>query len=340
MNFLSKLRKYAKIRTLVGLLVIGILFIVIGTFVLKAPKAEKLTAEATIDQIVEERFGDETSHTVYLSFTDANGVRHENIEYGAYDSAMKEGGTVTIEYEAENPEAISTPGGEFIPYVILAVGAIALIASVIFGVKAICTKSDDYNELNRVNTEKADSANVEAIKNSNEPTAEYYFHFTGKMNQSYIMETPQRTPVFEAICDKIGVVSDYEYTFKNHQTGAAKSCKVSHTVTQSNGIGMGFSIATASNFKIDGIKNWDHLGDLGYSIEPGIQGIKLNFDLYHYGVAVGHIEAAGANILNDDKQSKLGDVLPAKGLYKVTCRPSDVEGAFYACFSAARTELF
>lgn len=337
MNILSKLRKYAKIRTLIGLFLIGVLFLVIGTFALKAPKGEKLTAEATIDRIVEERFGDETNYTVYLSFTDANGVRHEDLEYGAYSSGMEEGGTVTIEYEAENPEAISTPDGEFIPYIILAVGAIALIASVILGIKAVKTSADDFNELDRV---KADPQQAEAIKNSNEPMSEYYFHFTGKMNQSYIMETPQRTPVFEAICDKIGVVSDYEYTFKNHQTGVSRPCKVSHTLTQSNGIGMGFSIATASAFKIEGKRNWDYLGELGYSIEPGIRGIKLNFDLYHYGVKVGNLEAAGVNILSDDKQYRLGDAIPGKGLYKVTCRPSDIEGAFFACFSAARTELF
>lgn len=340
MKFLSKLRKFAKIRTVIGLFLIGVLFLVLGTLALRAPKTEKLTAEATIDRIVEERFGGETTHTLYISYTDASGERHENIEFGAYSSGMKEGDTVEIEYEADNPETISSPNSGFIPYLIFAVGAIALIASILMGIKAVRTRSDEYNELNRVDQTKADAAQLEAIQNSNEPTNEYFFHFCGKLNQNYIMETPQRRAVYEAACDKIGVVSDYEYTFKNHQTGASKTCKVSHTVTQSNGVGMGFSIATASNFKIDGIKNWDHLGELGYSIEPGIKGIKLNFDLYHYGVAVGHLEAAGTNIISADKQHFLGDALPGKGLYKVTCRPSDIEGAFFACFSAARTELF
>lgn len=340
MNFLSKLRKYAKIRTVIGLFLVGALFLVLGTLAVRAPKTEKLTAEATIDRIVEERFGDETTHTLYISYTDANGERHENVEFGAYSSGMEEGGIVTIEYEKENPEAISSPNSGFIPYLILAVGAIALVASILLGIKAVRTSADDLNELNRVDRTKADPRKIDEIRNSNEPTCDYYFHFTGKLNQSYIMETPQRRAVFEAICDKIGVVSDYEYTFKNHQTGATKTCKVSHGVTQRETIGAGFNIATASNFKIDGKNNWDHLGELGYSIEPGIKGIKLNFDLYHYGVLVGRLEAAGTNIISDDKQHLLGDAIPGKGLYKVSCRPSDIEGAFFACFSAARTELF
>lgn len=45
MKFLSKLRKFAKIRTLIGLFLIGVLFLVLGTLALRAPKTEKLTAD-------------------------------------------------------------------------------------------------------------------------------------------------------------------------------------------------------------------------------------------------------------------------------------------------------
>lgn len=340
MNILAKIRKFSKLRSLLGFFLVGVLFLVIGILAVRAPKAETLTAEATIERIEEYREGEDTSYTVYLSFTDADGVLHEHLEYGGYSSGMQAGQTVTIEYEKEHPEAISSPNSGFLPYLILAVGAVSVMISVIFGIKAIRTSADEMNELDRVDLSKAAPEQVEAIRSSNEPTCEYYFHFTGKLNQSYIMETPQRSPVYEANCDKIGVVSPYVYTFKNRLTGEFRTCKVTHTVTHSNGIGANMDIVTASSFKIDEVSNWDYLGNLGYSIEPGLKGIKLNFDLYHYGVLVGHLEAAGVNILNDDKQYRLGDTIPGKGLYKVTCRASDVQGAFFACFSAARTELF
>ena len=83
-----------------------------------------------------------------------------------------------------------------------------------------------------------------------------------------------------------------------------------------------------------------YLADMGYSIEPKRSGIKLNFDVLHHGVPVAYLEAAGVNILNDDKKSLLGDKLTTTGLFKVSCRDSDLEGVFMACFCVSRAEFF
>ena len=192
--------------------------------------------------------------------------------------------------------------------------------------------------------EKAvDPSAAERIRNDSSPVNNYYFHWTGKLNQSYILETPEREAVYEAICDHIGVVTQYKFTFANRMTGESHEHKVSHTVTTRYGDSSGnmsFSVVSASKFKIDGINNWDYLDKLGYSIKPKRSGIKLNFDVLHYGVPVAYLEAAGVNILKDDSKSVLGDKLPGTGLYKVSCRESDLEGVFMACFCAARVEFF
>ena len=114
-------------------------------------------------------------------------------------------------------------------------------------------------------------------------------------------------------------------------------------MTKRYGSGSGsFSLSTvsASEFKIDDVNNWDYLAKLGYSVEPQRDGIKLNFDVLHYGVPVARLEAAGVNILKDDKKSVLGDKLPATGLFKVSCKDSDLEGVFAACFCVSRVEFY
>lgn len=339
MGFFTKLKKYAKVRTHAGFLLVGILFIVISTVIIFAPKGERLTAEATIQDIVSYQDFDEVQQKTIISFTDAEGKYHEGLEF-VYNTGMKIGDTVEIEYLVDDPECISSVGGDYIPYIILAVGAICAVVSLILLIKAIKTPSDDMNDFDKVDKSEIDESKLEEIRNNDEPLVEYYFHYTGKLNQSYIMETHGRQPIYEAVCDKVGVVKPYEVTFVNHLTGSSVSRKVTHTLTQSTGVGNNISITDSSSFKIDGVDNWDYLGKLGYSLEPHIEGLKINCDLLHYGIKVARIESAGANILKDGATNPLGDKLPGKGLYKVSCKTSDVEGAFMACFSLARVDFF
>ena len=172
----------------------------------------------------------------------------------------------------------------------------------------------------------------------------YYFHWTGKMNQSYVLETLERKPVFEAICDHIGVFTPYRYTFVNHITGNSEEHKVSHTVTTSSGNGIGdisFSTITSSKFKIDGVDIWEIIkNNYGYSLQPKRDGLKINYDILKDGAPIAYLEAAGTNILKDGANSKLGDKLPGRGLFKVSCEEADVEGVFNVCFCLARVESF
>ena len=171
---------------------------------------------------------------------------------------------------------------------------------------------------------------------------EYYFHWTGKMNQSYILETPERKAVFEAVCDHIGIFTSYRYTFLNRLTGDSKEHKVSHTVTQECGTGIGnmrFSEIVSSRFKIDGVDIWELIQKRGYSLQPRRDGLKVNFDILQNGAPIAYLEAAGANILKDGANSKLGDKLPGKGLFKVSCEESDIDGVFLVCFCLSRVDF-
>lgn len=343
MAFMDKLKKFTVVKSFIGFLLVGLIFTAIGAFIIFSPKSEKVTVEATIDRIEEYIEFGETQHRIYISYTDANGVKHENVPHGEYSSKMKEGDTLSVQYDVNDPECVSSTGGEFLPYVITGIGILCIVGSLVFGIKALKKPTSEYNQFDKVDKAAIDPITVEELENSTEPKNDYVFHFTGKLNQSYIMETATgRTPVFEAKCEKAPLIKPGKYTFVNHISMYSSEKEITNTVTKSYGNGggaMSYSIPVSSSFKINGVNNWIYLGEMGYSLEPHISGLKMCFDVLKYGVKVAYFESAGANALKDGATNPLGNI-PGVGIFKVNCRESDVEGVFTACFCASRVEFF
>lgn len=343
MKFWNTIRKIERIRFYLSLIAVGVLFTVVSCIVIAMPKPEFSSADGVIQRI--EPYNNpsgEELYVVYVSYTDESGNRHEEIRYPAYSSSMKEGDTVTVLYDPAAPEEIQAPGGEIVPYVLFVVGVIAIVAAVWMIAKG-AKKSESDSPFEDPAEKTFDPSLVAQIEQNDEPTREYYFHWTGKLNQSYILETPAREAVYEAICDHIGVLTPYRFTFADRRTGKTQEHKVSHTVTTRYGNGtdsLMFSVVSSSHFKIDDVENWRYLSGLGYSVEPEHRGIKLNFTVKHCGVPVAYLEAAGVNILKDNAKNPLGDKLPGQGLYKVSCKDSDVEAVFAACFCVSRVEFY
>ena len=343
-KFWNTLRKYEGLKFAVGLTLIGLFFVIISIVVIVKPSDvvyEK--TEATISLIDEVIIDDETEYQVYVTYTIA-GEKYKDIAFGNYDSKMKVGDKVEIEYDVDRPDRIQAPGSEGIIYIFLVIGIGALGFGIFSLVKTIKTSTDEMNEFDKVDLKEADEATIQSIMNNTEEKKEYYFHFTGKLNQSYIMETPDRTPIYEANCDKITALKPFTFTFKNCKTGESAVHQISHVTTIEVGSSNNVSdwknnIVTNSYFKIDGMNIWDYIGKLGYSLEPEFTGVKINFNIMHYGVNVARLEAAGTNVLNNDKDyGKLGD-LPTQGLYKVYCKDSDIDAVFLAAFTTSRVEF-
>lgn len=349
MKWMGILGKVERVKFYIGMFLVGLLFIGISAFVISRGPVERVSVEATITDIRTRQASEGEETYLIISYTDHNGVTYSDREFNGYTTGNQIGDKITLEYEKEHPENISSPGGEYIPYVFLAIGIIAVVLAVVLLVKGIREKSKNFYEVNDDSNSQAASdafmKNASApVTDDLEPEREYYFHFTGKMNQSYIMETPERAPMYTANCDKIAVFTPYEYTFTNMYSGASFSAKVTHTLTSrygtNHGNGLSTSVPTNSSFKINGVNCWEYLHKLGYAIAPSLSGIKLNFDIKKNGQTVARLEAAGTNIIRDDKQSKLGEVLPGPGLYKVFCKSADIEGVFMAAFIASRVEFF
>lgn len=166
----------------------------------------------------------------------------------------------------------------------------------------------------------------------------YVFHYTGKLNQSYVMKREDGSVVFEAICEKITLFRPTPYRFVDHARGGEEVRMISHTVTRSVG-DEGLSAAVSSFFKVDGEKVWSVISRQGYGYAARLRGITIRYDVTRNGQPAGTIEAAGTGVVNPKyKDSKLGQ-LPANGIYRISCAEEDTAGFFLLCFAFAKTQL-
>lgn len=220
------------------------------------------------------------------------------------------------------------------------VAGLVMIFFGVRGLKNVFTESlDDMNSFNKVDIKQATPEQIEQIRTSTSPVKEYYFHYCGKLNQSYILETPEREPIFEINCEKMGMVNDYVFTFKNCLTGEEETRNISHTITTSYGSD-DFQLVDKSYFNIDGENIWQFIGNMGYSAEPYLDPVAWSFKLKHYGIEVGDIKCAGTNILPQyEGKGGLRDVAMSSGLYRVYCRQEDIEAAAILAFTAHRIEI-
>lgn len=331
------IRKYKQLTFFFGLIIVGIFFTIIGVISLSQPKIEGIQVEAKIVDIIKEDMGTnadgytEFSYTVYVDYTDENGNVHNRIEYPRHEDDMVVGNTIMVEYDSSNPDKLILDNSLILNIIFIVVGLGATILSIVKIVSTI--KKKDINEFNKVDMSNVSTSKLESIKNSKEEEKEYYFHFTGTANQSYILETMDRNPIYEARCDKVGIVSKYKFTFINHLNGRETEHLVSHVISTSYD-----NFVASSNFKIDDVNVWDILGKEGYSLEPHFNGFKSYFDILHYGIKVAKIELAGTKSYKEGASSVLGDV-PIKGMFKVYAKNSDIDMVFLCAFILSKVDL-
>ena len=203
----------------------------------------------------------------------------------------------------------------------------------------IKTKSKDLDQFNRVDIDSISNEMIESVKNSNEETQEYYFHFCGKMNQSYVLETPERETIINMECLKFNPFKPYQFKFTNKLNLTVNNYTVSHTVTYSMG-SSGWSFPVKSTFKLNGENVFDVIAKNGYSINAKVEGLRLNFDIFKYGVKVASLNMGGANIAKANKSyGKMGNI-PTNGVYSVSARESDLDMVALIAFSVSRVEFF
>ena len=336
MGFFTAYRKFNAIWMAVILMVIGLLFAGVSGFVLLQPEAETVPVDVVITDITQTGAGEDISHTVLVSY-EVDGKTYET-ELNAYQSGWKVGDTLTCKYEVGHPENVSYGNGMILKIGILVIGLAALAAGIVLLFRNTRKTQKDYAQYNKLDESKIDPQKRAEIENSTEAPQDYIFHYTGTLNQSFVMKDAFGGEVFRADCDGIQLFKATDYDFVNLQTGEHAARKIGHTVTVTTGNGSVLFPAMSSSFKIDGRDCWSFLADLGYTMEFSLKGLRCHYEVKHLGVSVGSVETAGTEILNEKYAGNPLAKLPAKGLYRVSCRPGEAEGFFLICFCLSKTE--
>ena len=267
MKLLNIFKKAEQLRFAVILLAAGLLISIISAIILLAPDGSYAKVDAVISSIEQFGEGDDAEYSVTVTYT-VDGREYKS-ELGAYDSRWSEGDTIECEYNLDNHAVIRLNSGKLTAGILCAAGIAAVIIGVVQLVRGIKKPAESYSQYNRVDEQAVDPALADEVRSNNEPMNDYVFHFTGKLNQSYIMKDKFGTPVYESVCDGITLVKATPFTFRNLRTGASSEKMIGHTVTKSIGHGDNFSIPMSSAFAIDGKNNWDYLAEQGYGFDFG-----------------------------------------------------------------------
>ena len=342
MELMNKLKKFAGVRTAAGFMLVSLLICAISIFVITRPKEEFAETTAVITEIISEynASNDGYDYTVFVDYS-VGGTKYTHASLGAYDSSMKEGKEITIEYCVSDPERIQAVGSENIPYIIAAVAGIVFAVSTVCLVKAIKKPSEEYSQLDRVDVSSASEEEIKAVETSNETLKKYYFHFdSSKLKQGHVMENEAHDTVYEGKLLQFSLLGDSTYEFVNHVTSSSKQTMIGHVVTKSVGDGFA-SLPISSAFKIDGTNCWEYIGSHGFSLEYSLNGLKAHYEIFHWGVNVGCIDSTSAKLYEEDEAaaSKLITKLPATGFYRIMCRESDLDDVFFICFALTKAAL-
>lgn len=131
--------KIRKILIAVSEIAVALLFVVLSVYAIThSDDTVYRSTKATIVRIEEEydTLNEQYEHKVYVDY-ELDGVKWENIEYGAYDSSMKVGDTVKVIYDMKDPTSIQAEGSVNVPYIVGGVGLAFLAFGVFMLVKAI-----------------------------------------------------------------------------------------------------------------------------------------------------------------------------------------------------------
>lgn len=233
---------------------------------------------------------------------------------------------------SENPNTV-------LDIVFIAVGAVVMLFSAFMFVrtiKAIKKRKPLSEEEVKANEEKfhAGEPEIENMENT-----KLFFHFGGKMGQSYFIEDQNGNKRYECILKKFNPVGANTYDFTDIDHNFTKTLKIGKTLTQSASGGIMFAgDILSSRFKIDGVPCWDYLRQRGYEIKWYIlERPFARYELYKLGKLVAKITPC--NIKDPFNESSMNLLRMGQGIFRIEILDCRLEDAVMAAFIAARTDM-
>lgn len=233
---------------------------------------------------------------------------------------------------SENPNTI-------MDIAFIAIGAAIMALSLFFiirGVRQFKKQKPLSEEEVKANEEKlhAGEPKIANLKN-----AKFFFHFGGKMNQSYFVDDKEGKRRFEVKLVKFNPIGSNTYEFHDVDADFTKTLKVGKVLTQSADGGLPFVGDTlSSRFKIDGVQCWEYLRQRGYEIKWYIlERPFARYELYKLGKLVAKITPC--NVKDPWNEGSMNFLRMGSGVYRIEIVDCRLDDAVMAAFIASRTDM-
>ncbi len=312
---------------------VGIILIVFGVILLGFKSDKYLETKGVVTSVTEGFYDEDDGQQYDVDFTyTVDGKEYEGTFSGVTDD-YKEGDEIKVYYDPADP--LKTSNGKmppFIPPVMIALGAAAVVFGVFKTVKAF-KKSRELDE----SAGEFPKAAFEGFKSAPGVT-EYYYRFDGNgLKPGYILEDADRNVLYEGKMTKQALVGARPFEFVNHKNGITESHDVGHMVTQTYNEEV---FSARSYFKFDGENVWDVIHNRGIRISTNLRSKFPNviYEAAKDGAPFARIESTGMYVHEDDAaQHKINP--PAGGMYyRVWTNTSDFDTLFLTVFAISETD--
>jgi len=226
-----------------------------------------------------------------------------------------------------------------VDFALIGLGGIAVVASVLLMIKAVknIKNAKPLSEEEVKANEERLSADAPAVENVKD--VKLFFHFGGKMNQSYFVDDKQGNRVYECNLTKFNLIGASTYDFVDKSTGYVKTLKIGKTVTSESSGGLPFIGDTmTSRFKIDGVMCWDYLRERGLEIKHLLEGrTVIRYELAKLGKTIAKI--VPANVKDPFNEENVNFLRMGKGCYRLEIFDAKLDDVVMAAFIVAHTYM-
>ncbi len=283
---------------------------------------------ATIASITEEPgVGDDVEYTVMVGY-DVNGTHYEE-ELGSYSPSYKEGGTVKVKYDPNDPSRVVAAGKGPGIYMIV-IGALMVGYEIIAPI--VAKKRQKQLEEAAPNrgylpTEQGESREL------------YFLTDRGTAKYGHRIEDKDRKVLYEAKVTKFTLTQATGFDFIDHVEGTTTPHLVGHSEASENN---SLLLDNYYSFTFDGEDVWDHLRKNGISMQTDLTSKGLLWPVYHIfrdNVEVARAETTGMYPHEEDEaEHKVAGKIATRGYYRIYTDEVHLDLLFVALLALARTE--
>lgn len=329
----------------------GLVFVGIGVYSIISPDQGKTyeTATAEILSVETEIMADEETKYVMIKYEDKDGGVHSDIRLDAYTIGWEIGSKVDIKYNVKDFSDVKLDSNPILlPVMFIGMGSLVMAFGIYTfiktGKRAKRQSGEAKVESDGVSNSKSEESDAnyssaESLPSRKMEDTELFFHYAGKLNQSYAVEDKDGNVVFECKLAKFSLLTASTFEFIDSQSTLSVQHKIGKTVTSSASDGLPIVGDTlSSSFKIDGTNCWDYIADMGYSIKHMLQGRAIfRYEIMKDGENVASIVPANAK--DPFNKESVNVLRMAKGYYRLEIADAELKDIVLIAFVISRTDI-